>query len=103
MRVRVGIKEWTFPCRQTRPRPEEMERGEGDPKERGKGLGWGSFFCRAQIAVPGQVAYSTGVEDGTAFQGPSDRPPVPTRTRVRAQCAWGPEAAPPSYLCPVNE
>lgn len=73
-------------------------KGERDPKERGKGLGWGSFFCRAQIAVPGPSRVQYGVEDGTAFQGPSDSPPVPTRTRVRAQCLGGPAAAPPSCL-----
>lgn len=74
-----------FPAGKLDPGPRKMEREKGTQETEGKGWAGGPFFAEPKSRFrSSRVQY--GVEDGTAFQGPSDRPPVPTSTRVRAQC-----------------
>lgn len=73
-----------FPAGKLDPDPRKWKREKGI-QEREKGLGWGSFFLQSPSRGPRSSRVQYGVEDGTAFQGPSDRPSVPTSTRVRAE------------------
>lgn len=90
-----------FPAGKLDPDPRKWKRKEGSKREE-KGLGW-VLFLQSPSRGPRSSRVQYGVEDGTAFQGPSDRPSVSTSTRVRAQRLEPSSGASASDFPPVNE